>query len=167
MSFRAAILTLLVVASAVQAQAADQTSKRQPRQNTEARIGRWKLTVRHDVFAGGVSCGLVNGRLGYERGALIVRLPRSTDTSAALYRIDGGSAMAAANDYSSLAVLGFAVWQDNLRNPSGGLVRIPASKIATARELTLEAAPSSRVWNFPLDGLPAALAAWKDAGCPQ
>jgi hypothetical protein len=167
MPFLAAVLALLLAASAVQADAADQTGKSQPRQRTQARIGAWKLTVQHDLFAGRVACELVDGRLAYERGALVVRLPRGADTSAALYRIDGGAVMTAADDYPSLATLGFAIWQDNLRNPSGGLVRIPAPKIAAARELTLEPAPSGRVWHFPLDGLPAALAAWKDAGCAQ
>jgi hypothetical protein len=132
---------------------------------TQKRIGDWTLTVQHDPFADQTGCRLASGRQSYERGALVIRLPRKIDTADAVYRIDKGPPMFVSWDRSTLASLGFALWQDDLENPSAGLVRIPVAKLATASTVQVEARPGNRVWTFSLKGFPAALAAAKQAGC--
>ncbi len=128
-------------------------------------IGAWTLTVKSDPFAGQAGCRLTNGRQSYERGALVIQLPRKINTADAVYRIDGGPPMFASWDQPALASLGFALEEDNLDNPSGGLVRIPVTKVASAKAIKVEARPRDKMWKFSLVGFDAALAAAKQAGC--
>jgi hypothetical protein len=129
------------------------------------KIGGWKLTVRRDTFVGAAACRLTRGRAAYEQGAVTISLPPATDTAAAVYRIDGGAPRAAAADQMAIASLGLPVWRDDLDNPSGGLVRIPAARLTGAGLVQIETRLGGRVWRVPVANLGAALAAAKTAGC--
>jgi hypothetical protein len=132
---------------------------------SHSRIAGWTLSVRRDPFVGSAVCQLYRGRASYERQALVLRLPPRTDTAAAVYRVDGGAPTPVFADRAAIASLGFALWRDQLDNPSGGLVRIPYAKLTAAHQVQLETRLRGRIWSFPLDGLPAAVAAEHSAGC--
>ncbi len=132
---------------------------------THARIGRWRLTVRRDTFAGRATCRLSRGPLSYERRTLVLTLSPKLDTSLAVYRVDWGAPTPVAADRGAIASLGFSIWQDNLSNPSGGLVRVPYARLAAAHAIEVEPRPGAPVWRFSLDGLSGAVAAANRAGC--
>ena len=127
----------------------------------------WTLTTRPDRFAGERACTLSRGRIDYQRHALVFRLPARIDTAAALYRIDGGAPFAVRGDEGELASLGFALHNDDLDNPSGGLVRIPVRHLASAGEVQIQAAPRRRPVTFKIGGLTSALNAAREAGCGE
>jgi hypothetical protein len=131
------------------------------------RIGGWTLRVRRDAFAGTASCRLTRGRASYEHGAVIFRLPSRTDTGAAVYRIDAGAPTPVVADQMAIASLGLPIWQDDLANPSGGVVRIPAAKLEGAGLVGIEARRGGRVWRVRIDNLAAALQAAGKAGCER
>jgi hypothetical protein len=129
-------------------------------------VGAWTLSVRTDTFAGVTTCRLIRGHTTYERGAVTFHLPPKVDTSAALYRIDGEAPTPAKADNMAIAALGFALWQDDKANPSGAVVRIPAPKLMTARQVQIEPRlRTHQIYSFNVDGLPPALAAAKAKGC--
>jgi hypothetical protein len=126
--------------------------------------GGWTLHARQDGFTGQTSCRLVRGHAEWRRGAVTFHLGGNVDTSGAVYRIDDGPAMTAASDQPAVAALGFAIWRDDLANPSAGVVRIPAEKLASAHLVRIEA-HIGRVYGFGVDGLTAAVEAAKAKGC--
>lgn len=133
--------------------------------DTHGRIGEWTLRVRSDQFSGGRTCRLSAKHVMYQRGALVFRVSRQSSTLTAVYRIDGGAARAASADALELARMGFTIYQDDLANPSGGVVRIPVRRLQGAKSVAIE------VWREPMTfniaGLDAALAAASKAGCSQ
>jgi hypothetical protein len=136
-----------------------------PQAQSRSTIQGWRLTVRRDLFTGRNTCRLVRGRQALDRQVLVLRLPSKVDTTAAVYRVDWGAPMPAVDDRAAVASLGLALWRDDLTNPSGGLVRIPYAKVASAHTVAVEARPRGRIWTFSLSGLPAAVAAAKAANC--
>jgi hypothetical protein len=128
-------------------------------------MGAWSLSVTHDRFAGQVKCKVAAHAMDFERQALVIRLPAKTDTSEAVYRVDGGPARPVRGDQMELADLGFALHQGDLANPSGGLVRVPARLLADAHQVSVQARPGAKVFNFRITGLDAALETARLAGC--
>jgi hypothetical protein len=137
----------------------------QPRVQT--RFGAWTLNVRTDAFTGGHVCKLSQPKVDYLRQAVVLHLSPRTDTTGAVYRIDAGAPLLASVDDATIAGLGFALHNDDLANPSGGLVRVPASRLAGAKTIHVETGAFGRATLFKIDGLSAALAAAKAAGCGE
>jgi hypothetical protein len=129
------------------------------------RLGAWAMVVRNDPFSGYRACRLGSGPVDYRRQALVFHLSHRTDTSGAVYRIDDGPPIWARSDAATLAHLGFALHADDLANPSGGLVRIPAARLAGAKQVRIEA--KGRVHAFRIAGFEAALAAARSLGCTE
>ena len=129
------------------------------------RIGPWTLTVVEDRFSGQVQCRLAARGMDFTRGALVLHLSPKADTSDAIYRIDGGPPRSVRADALELVRLGFALHQDDLWNPSGGLVRIPAPALGGATRGAVEARPGAPVYSFRIDALAPALEAARTAGC--
>lgn len=131
-------------------------------------VGPWTITVIQARFAGRTQCTLTARRMDFERGALVIHLPRKADTFDAVYRIDGGPPRSVRADAQELASLGFALHNDDLANPSGGLVRIPAHALTGAARVAVQAKPGAPVRQFRVDSLEPALDAARAAGCgPQ
>jgi len=128
-------------------------------------VAGWTLTTRTDAFGGEVRCDLRRGRVSFARGALLISLGRKVSTFDAVYRIGGGPPRRSRDDAMEIAALGIALHNDNLDNPSGGLVRIPAQLVGDAYRITVEARPFVRPLAFTVAGLPAALQAEHAAGC--
>ena len=128
-------------------------------------IAGWTLRVQRDDFAERVTCQLSKPKVSYSREALVFQLSLPSDTSGAVYRIDGGSPALARDDAVELVRLGFALHNDDLDNPSGGLVRIPARRLLDSRVVNIEIKSNHRPATFKIEGLREALAAATKAGC--
>jgi hypothetical protein len=153
------VVSLSLLAVAHPANAAHQNSI------VRQHAGQWRLTFEIDSFSGRTACSLNARHLSFERGALLVHLPRRVDTMNAVYRLDGGPPIIAASDEPRLARMGFSLRLDNLNNPSGGLVRIPLDRIGGASRLEVKALPQHRIWSYPLTDLRSAVALFQSAGC--
>lgn len=129
------------------------------------RVAGWTLTVRKDSFSGRTLCRLSRGHAAYSRGALTLRLSARVNSAGAVYRVDGGPALRAEDDEMEIARLGFALHDDSLANPSGGLVRIPERRVLQARTVSIQAVPGRQPAVFRISGLAEALAAGQAAGC--
>jgi hypothetical protein len=128
-------------------------------------IGAWTLRVHLDQFTGRRTCTLSEHRIEYRRNALVFHFSHRTDTASAAYRIDGGQPIWVRTDAMELARLGFSLHFDDLSNPSGGIVRVPLSRIQEARVVDIQAVPGGLATTFRLDGFKAAVAAAHVAGC--
>jgi hypothetical protein len=129
------------------------------------RVAGWTLVVRKDSFSGAVACRLTRSKIAYARHALTIRLPAKVNSAAALYRIDSGPVLRAEDDQMEIARLGFALQDDDLANPSGGLVRIPERRVLTAVSVHIQAIPGRQPAAFRVSGLADALNAAHAAGC--
>ena len=127
--------------------------------------GGWTVTAKTDPFTGGHVCHLGKRGVDYERQALVFHLSDHVDTADAAYRIDGGSPNLVSADQMELARLGFALHNDDLSNPSGGLVRIPEGRLTTAGEVSVETAAFRRPVKFKISGFAEALDTARKAGC--
>jgi hypothetical protein len=129
------------------------------------RVGAWTVRERMDRFTHRSTCALARPRVRYERQALVLQLPARLDTSAVVYRIDEGPVISVREDAMELARLGFALHDDDLANPSGGRVTVPARRLAEARAIRVEVRPRGAVYSFKVDGLESALDAAARLGC--
>jgi hypothetical protein len=130
------------------------------------RVGEWRLTVHREAFTGATTCRLMRRWMEFRRQTLIIHLPTRIDSSSAVYRIDQGAAFWTRDDQMRMARKGFALDNDNLNNPSGGLVRIPAERLVGARLVFIEAvANTPRPYMFRIDGLDKALVLAGQMGC--
>jgi hypothetical protein len=129
------------------------------------RIGAWTLTVAKARFSGETTCSLAAKGVRFERQAVVVRLAAGADTTNAVYRVDGGTPVEAKTDSMELARLGFQLYDDDLSNPSGGLVRIPLRRLESAHRVSVQVKPGAPVAAFRLDGLNAAVRVARAAGC--
>jgi len=125
----------------------------------------WVLEMRTDSFTHRTDCRVHRGRLAYERQAVVFHLPRRLNTFDAAYRIDGGPLVRSRDDAADLAAQGFALSDDDLANPSDGIVRIPAHRLEGAKLVQIQPRPDDRPLNFRLNGLAATVAAARRLGC--
>jgi hypothetical protein len=128
------------------------------------RIGAWTLDATRYQFAGEVKCELTSRHARYERGALVLSLPERIDTSTAVDTVDGGAPHWTSQDAFPLAKLGFRLSEDDLDNPSEGLVRIPAPS-DDIRSVAVQTSAGGRPRTFTVNGLGAALYVAKGMGC--
>lgn len=128
-------------------------------------VDGWVMELRTDSFAGRTQCRLNRGRLSYERQAVVFHLSQRLSTFDAAYRIDGGRLMLARDDAADLAAQGFALHDDDLANPSSGLVRIPARRLEGAKLVQIQTRPGVKPLRFRLYSLNAALDAAHRLGC--
>ena len=130
------------------------------------RVAGWEVETHRDRFTGHLTCQVKKGRISLARQAVVFHFPVRIDTFDAAYRIDGGPLYLARDDAADLAAMGFGLHDDdNLDNPSGGIVRIPASRLAGAHWVRIEAGPYAKAYRFTLAGLDAAIDAATSRGC--
>ena len=130
------------------------------------RFAAWTLRVHADGFTGHLGCRLSKPHAEYTRGALVIHLSPHADTSGAVYRIDNGAPLLARADDMELAGVGFALNDDDLRNPSGGVVRNSGTASSSrSHDIQIQVAANGRLTTIKLDGLADALAAARAAGC--
>jgi hypothetical protein len=128
-------------------------------------IGAWRLVVETDRFTGRLTCQLQRGGIAYERQALVFHLSSRVDTTNAAYRIDGGPTVWSRTDAMELAGLGFALYNDDLANPSGGLVRVPMRRVMGAHAISIQPKANASAIKFNIQGFDLAMKAADKAGC--
>lgn len=128
-------------------------------------VGGWALKVETDRFTGRLTCSLSKPGIRYERQTLVFQLSRGTNTFDAAYRVDDAPAVSSRSDALELAHQGFALHDDDLANPSGGMVRIPMDRLSGAQTVKIQARPNVMPIRFKVDGLSEALSAAKAMGC--
>jgi hypothetical protein len=128
-------------------------------------VGGWTLNVRTNSFTDTARCRLAKGKVSFARGVLIFRLPPGLDTSEAYYRVDGGEPRAAKAELMSVAHAGLAIFDDQLANPSGGVVRIPAERVGHGKLVAIQANTASAPRRFDIAGLDFALDQAAKLGC--
>jgi hypothetical protein len=134
-------------------------------QHHHSRIGRWRLEVTTDGFAQRTRCALRSGPIVYHRGALVFQLPHAIDTTAAVYRIDDGPPVDQRRNAMRLAELGFSLHDDQLDNPSGGLVRIPEDEVGAGRKVRIASGAFRAPLSYSIEGFAVAREAARQAGC--
>jgi hypothetical protein len=128
----------------------------------------WTYEVREDRFANLKSCTLYRRGVTYANRTLTFHLPREIDTSQAIYRVDDSETQPWRVSAMELASSGVALVQDDLRNPSGGLVPVPARTLASARVVIIRPSEKAKPVKFRIEGFSTAMAAATAAGCaPQ
>jgi hypothetical protein len=121
------------------------------------REGAWRLDVRRDPFARTTRCALSRPGASVEHGRLLWRLGPRVDTSAAVWRIDGGEPR-----HQRLTDLPAS---ENLANPSDGRIAAPLPLLAGAQALEARATPDARLRRLDLAGLDQATASAARLGC--
>ena len=140
---------------------------RAPSETSLHKVGRWSLEVRLNRFSGRATCRLTNGNVSIVRGVVIFRFPKTVDTVRAVYRIDDGAPTDVSADTLALAQAGLALYSDDLRNPSGGLVRVPAPKLLDAQTIKIAPSPEARPVTFNVFGVRDAIERARLADCPS
>jgi hypothetical protein len=128
-------------------------------------VGPWTVRVSADRFSGRVRCRLFGQGMDYRRGTVIFRLPGRIDTSTAVYRVDDGEPVDVRTEVMDMARLGFAIYRDDLANPSGGVVRVPQARLIDANAVRIQAGPKGASLRFKVAGLGAALEVARASGC--
>ena len=132
---------------------------------TRLRFGLWTLEIRRDPFASETACTISAPGMTFDHGALIIRLRSSANTFDAIYRIDQGPRVDSRSDQLKLARLGLAIYQEDLPNPSGGLLRIPGDEVRGAHQVRFELRRGGRVYTRSLWGLENALTSAQQNVC--
>jgi hypothetical protein len=128
-------------------------------------VQHWALEAKTDRFTGKTWCHLERGPMSYLRQALVFHFPVRVDTSDATYRVDAGTPQSAKSDAVALAKLGFSLYAEDLDNPSGGIVRIPMTKLLSARSVLIQIRAGRYPTPFTIAGFSAALDSARTAGC--
>lgn len=165
MPLRSALMAFLLLPPLFGHGAHDPVNRHGAPDHATRRVGGWTVRTRMDRFTGQSACALIRPHIRYERQALVLQLPAGLDTSAAVYRIDDGSVVPIREDAMELARLGFALHDDDLANPSGGRVTVPARRLIGARTIRVEVKPRGAVYRFEVDGFASALDAAAQLGC--
>ena len=125
----------------------------------------WVLDTKRDRFTGVIACRLLRDHMSYEGDAVVFRFAPDVDTSQAFYKVDRGPAQSVAAEALKPPYVGLGADSGDVANPSGGLVRIPFSRLRGARLVFIETHRYSLPTRFKIDGLEAAIHASAGAGC--
>jgi hypothetical protein len=128
----------------------------------------WTLEVRRDRFSGETSCAFRTRDIALEKDVFTFSFPATVNTANAMFRVDDGRPQAIGPLGPEAAGLGVALSSDDLRNPSGGRVHIPARHLQGANSLRIRPNLNDGDKIFGLGGLKDALALAATKGCsPQ
>lgn len=126
----------------------------------------WVLVVEKDRFTGESRCtGRRRGGVTYRNGVVTFRFGEHVGTAQAQFRVDGGPARWARDFAVEAAGKGASFRSDNLDNPTGGLVHLPASVLQGAGSVAIRPDRDGRARTFSLKGLAETMAAAQAQGC--
>jgi hypothetical protein len=130
-------------------------------------VSGWVIALREDAFAGTTRCIMRSDRpaMLYQRGAVGFVFPRHTDTSGALYRIDGGLALPWRDRLPDLIAAGAAIDGPALDDPTGGIVWLPEADVLAAHNIAIRPKPADIPRAFAVTGLAAAIASARARDC--
>jgi hypothetical protein len=133
------------------------------------RLDGWTYVVAVDRFTGGRRCEIRQKAVTIRAGVATFDFGRRTDTRYAYYRLDDLAPRGVADLALDLRRAGApAIASDDLKNPSGGLVRMPLTTLLGAQRIAIRADQRRDARVFDLRGLKAVMDAAKADGCdPQ
>lgn len=131
----------------------------------KVRVAGWTYEVDQDPFTYLKSCRLYRRGVTYTHETLTFHLPPWIDTSEAIYRIDNAAAQPWRASATELAAKGVTLQRDDLRNPSGSVVPIPARQLVDANVVTIRPSQTGSLVQFRVDGFSRAITAARSAGC--
>ena len=129
------------------------------------RTGQWTIVVTRDRFADAVSCQMRAHDVTYAGGAVTFHFGAKVHTYEASYRIDDGPAISWRANAMTLAQTGALTPSDDLLNPSGGRVTLPAKLLDGAQSVTVRTSARARPRTFRIGDLAEALTTAAAAGC--
>ena len=140
---------------------------RHPREISHERVraDHWTVDVRRDSFTGETQCVLRGPDVTLSHQVLTFRFRPSVDTANALFRADLGPVRNVGLMGPEAAGLGARLSSDDLGNPSGGRVHIPAHYLRSTKSVRIRPNPRGNDKVFDLGGLDAAVAAANQKGC--
>lgn len=133
----------------------------------------WVMTIQTDGFTGQPRCHLYSpktlfqGRITYEGGALGFVFDEDRNTQNAWYRVDQAHAKRWQDVYPQLVRLRVPLEGGSLDNPTGGVVLLPETEVASAQEVSIRLSETESPKRFRLKGFEAAKAAALANGCDR
>ena len=130
-------------------------------------LGDWRLEIVKGKFSGDVACHLraKGNRVFYVANALGFRFGKRLDTLGAWIRLDGGAPYRWRDDLPELARLGVAIDGRNLDAPTGGIIWIPAAKLAEVNRVQIQPRADKRARTYHLRGFAGLREIARGAGC--
>ena len=130
-------------------------------------LGDWRLEIVKGRFSGDVACHLraKDKRVFYVANALGFRFGKRLDTLGAWIRLDGGEAYRWRDDLPELARLGVAIDGRNLDAPTGGIIWIPAAKLADVNRVQIQPRADKRARTYHLRGFAGLREIARTMGC--
>lgn len=133
-------------------------------------IPAWHVETTRDRFTQRVVCQVFQGNrarpeVSYDRDTLAFSFPRTRNTLAADFRVDGGPVRPWTSVYPSLVGSGATLAGKSMANPTQGWVIIPVGAVAGATTVTIRSRPTDRPRTFSVGGLGDALASASRLGC--
>ena len=128
-------------------------------------VAHWKFHLTDDRFSGVKQCQITRGPIQVEKGFVRFQLGRSADSADAIYSIDGQPPQNWTVVSPELVKAGIDVEEDNLSNPSGGVVFLPLEMVRDAHEVRIRASGWVSPRIYKISGLPTSLDLAKEQGC--
>lgn len=130
----------------------------------------WQFSMTKDRFAGTIRCQVYQGgkahpKVSYLHHALVFHFQKRINTFDAIYRLDGGSPKRWQDLYPKVIDAGVTLDGDSLANPTGGLVIMPLSEVASVHTVTIRPTPTAKPHTFIIDGYSDAIDAARARGC--
>lgn len=142
------------------------TSNANAAQTKTYRFGVWRVEMKHDAFTGQNSCRMLANDMQYSDHIVSFKFGRSTQTDAAILRINGGDVVKAEAYQSDVRSSLLFYDPGPLDNPGGGQVQLPEKLLDDATYVDIRPNPKTRVKHFKLDGFASALAFVQERDCP-
>lgn len=129
-------------------------------------VGGWTVRVVWDRFTGDISCTVRKGRVELQNDVLIFHSPEWTDTSDAIFRIDGGPARSVHEATYEDQRRGYYRQGGPLANPSAGEVALPTYYVTGAKLVWIRPDARQEPWHFDVSRFADALALARSWKCP-
>ncbi len=138
-----------------------------PTPDLEYGVAHWRIHVHKDNFTGRLSCKLSGPDMKVKRNTVIFHLAAGVDTTHAWFRIDGGPARQASEAFAEDEQNGYFPERGWIDDTAGGDVALPVSYVQGATVVRVRASPKYHPKTFHVTRLAEAIAATKNAGCPE
>ncbi len=129
------------------------------------RVGRWSIERTLDRLTAGVRCSVKFDRMRLEGKDLVVDFGRKIDTTDSVYRIDDGLVKLTQNSEATRRLWQAQEGEARLTNPSGGLIAVPLTEIASASRLILRIDTAHQPIKLDVSGLPRVMEKMTVIGC--
>jgi hypothetical protein len=129
-------------------------------------VGGWTVRVMWDRFTGDIDCTVRKGPVELKNDVLVFHGPPWTDTTDAVFRIDGGPARSVHEATYDDQRRGYYRNGGPLENPSAGEVALPTYYVTNAKWIYIRADAKRAPDAFDVRRFPEALALARAQKCP-